>query len=216
LSLPSIVAQLQYTVTVLPQTFATFAFNLPGDLLVTDGADVLVLGSDYSVLGGGYNSANQLQSGTITVNGTGGNAVQVGDVITISRNITPVQETTFASTGLQTPLMIEADDDNLTAQIQQLASKYYNPFPPVGGAFNVITLGWITAQSGGIRTSIDSLNVVNVRAFFLPLFIAVSIGDDFEVYKLRPMQAGDPSVTTLPFFIVPVINPNSLIWVRVL
>jgi len=216
MSLSSTVARLQYTVTALPQTFATFAFNLPGDLLVSDGANVLVLGSDYAVAGGGYNSANQLQAGTIVVNGTGTNAVQVGDVITICRNISPVQETTFASTGLLTPLMIEADDDNLTAQVQQIEGLTYNPFPPILGTPNTIFLPWITAQSGGTRTTLDSLYVSTIPAVQLPLLVALSISDDLEFWKLRPMKMGDPSATTLPYFVVPVINPGALIWVRVL
>jgi hypothetical protein len=44
----------------------------------------------------------------------------VGDTITVLRNISPVQDTSFVSTGPKTPLLTEQDDDNLTALIQQV------------------------------------------------------------------------------------------------
>jgi len=116
-------------ITALPQTIPIFEFNLETDLLALDGgasnigndpATVLELNSDYTVTGGGYNSQNQLQSGNVIVVAGGVGNVQIGDVITILRNIPATQETTFSSTGIQTPLMIESDDDNLTTMIQQL------------------------------------------------------------------------------------------------
>jgi hypothetical protein len=216
MSVASTVSRLQFTITGLPQTLAvTFPFNVAADLLVTDGATVLVLNSDYTVTGGGYNALNQLQGGSVTVVGTGSSAVQVSDVITISRGISPVQTTTFASTGILTPLMIEQDDDKLTLLVQELLGQQYNPFPPVGGAPQLLTLGWITAETGGIRTSLDSLNVTAIPTAQLPLFVALSLVDDFEIWKLRAMQVGDPSASLGGVFTVPVTNPLSLIWVRV-
>lgn len=220
MSITSTTSYLSYTITTLPQLLTTFAFNQPGDLLVSDGATALELNSDYTVSGGGYNGANQLQTGEITVVGTGANAVQIGDVITISRDIPAVQTTTFSSTGLLTPLMIESDDDKLTTLIQQLETSQYNPFPAVAGGTNLLTLGWITAETGGIRTSIDSLDIVNIPTVLLPLFIMTSItysgaGDGSQGWKLRVMQVGDPSASIAGAFIVPIVNPNNLIWVRV-
>jgi hypothetical protein len=220
MSVASPVAVVRYTIASLTEAFSTFAFNQPGDLLVTDGAYVLGLNSDYTVSGGGYNSANQLQAGTITLTNTGSFAgqINIGDTLIISRGLSPnllFQTTSFASTGLQTPLMIEQDDDRLTCIAQQLALLFYNPFPPNIGAQFPISLGWITAQTGGVPGSIDSLNTTAIPTFQLPVFIQVSIQDDYEVWKLRPMQVGDPSVTTLPNFIVPISNSLNLIWVRV-
>lgn len=129
MSLPSTVARLQVLITGLPQTVPVFEFNVGTDLLVLDGgnsnqgrdpADVLTLGSDYTVSGGGYNSANEMQPGSIEVVGTGMGLVQVGDFITILRGITPVQDTSFVATGPRTPLLTEQNDDNLTAQVQQI------------------------------------------------------------------------------------------------
>ena len=129
MSVASTTARFAVTITSLPQTVPVFAFNAAADLILYDGgttnstnnpAHVLVLGSDYTVTGGGYNALNQLQTGNVVIVGTGSNAVQIGDVITVLRNIALTQSTTFASTGLQTPLMIEADDDRLTTVAQEL------------------------------------------------------------------------------------------------
>jgi len=128
MSVSSPTTRTSVTITALPQTVACFEFNVAADLLVVDGgatnsannpATVLTLNSDYTVTGGGYNSQNQLQTGNVIVNASGAGNVQVGDVITIVRNIAKLQTTTFASTGLQTPLMIEADDDKNTTIEQQ-------------------------------------------------------------------------------------------------
>jgi hypothetical protein len=216
MSLSTLTTKVSYTVVSLTQTMTvTFPFQVDSDVTASDGALVLVQGSDYTITGGGYDSSNDMQTGSITLTGTGSTTITLGDTITIYRSTIPNQETSFTSTGIQTPLMIESDDDKLTMLAQQALAEQYFPFPPVSGTQNIIALGWITADSGGIPTSIDSLNIVNVPTNQLPLFIAVSISDDLEVWKLRAMQVGDPSVTTLPNFVVPVTNPNSLIWVRV-
>jgi hypothetical protein len=214
MSLASTTARLQFTITALPQTLATFAFNVAADLLVVDGANVLVLGSDYTVAGGGYNALNQLQTGSVVVVGTGANTVVAGDIITISRNISPVQTTSFASTGILTPLMIEQDDDKLTTLIQELSGWVYNPFPPVNGAPVLLTVGWITGETGGTRLTIDSLNVTAIPTYLLPLSILVTILGHGEIWNLRAMALGDPSVSVTGAFVVPVTNPGALIWAR--
>ena len=229
MSISSTQGPVAYNITALPQVLTvTFPFNLPSDLGVSDGAVNLSLGGDYTVTGGGYNSANQLQTGSITVISGGSGNVQAGDVVTIYRNILPVQLTSFLSTGLLTPLMIESDDDKLTTLIQQLQQAFYSPFPPSGGIFgssmgpviisgttNINMLGWITAQTGGIKTSIDSLNVVNIPTLALPLSIAVTIGGFMSIWNLRPMQVGDPSASVAYSFVVPITNPTQLIWALV-
>ena len=234
MSLSNTLARVSYTVTALPQALTvTFPFNSYLDLAVVDGAATCVYGGDWTLTsGGGYDSNNHLLTGVINIvsdTSPGAANIQIGDVITIYRNISPVQSTTFASTGLLTPLMIEQDDDKLTTLVQQLLLSYYNPFPVAGAIINTslgsqiisgttspIFLGWITAQTGAIRTSIDSLTVSGIATSQLPLLLAVSISDDLELWKLRPMQVGDPSASVAGAFIVPVVNPNSLIWVRVL
>ena len=132
MSVSSTTTRIAVTVTALPQTVATFEFNAAADLLLLDGGTgntgidpptTLTLGSDYTVTGGGYNSSNQLQTGNVVLASGGTGNIQVGDVITILRQITPLQDTTFASTGLQTPLMIEQDDDTLTTLVQELLDK---------------------------------------------------------------------------------------------
>lgn len=229
MSVSSTVNRVQYTITALPQVLTvTFPFYQLADLGVSDGATILTSGSDYTLTsGGGYNASNQLQTGTITVVSGGAGNVQVGDVVTIYRNISPTQTTSFSSTGLQTPLMIEQDDDKLTTLVQQLLLNYYNPFPVSGAIFaaasgsvtisgstNAVWLGWITADTGGTVGCIDALNVTGIATISLPLTIAVSIGDDLEFWKLRPMAVGDPNSSLTGAYIVPVTNPNSLIWVR--
>lgn len=230
MSVSSTQGPVAYTVTALPQTFTVpFPFNVPADLGVADGANLCLLGGDYTVSGGGYNGANQLQTGSITIvsdSSPGAANIQIGDVITIYRNISPVQTTTFASTGLLTPLMIEAGLDKLTTLDQEIQNTYYNPFPPSGAIFtaasgtltlsgttNIIFLGWITAATGGIRTSIDSLNVTDIPTMSLPLVIMVAIGGFGYRWMLRPQQVGDPNVSTPYVCVIPLVNPNNLIWV---
>lgn len=129
MSVSSPTARLSYVISSLPATLPVFEFDQSTDLLLLDGgasntgrspAVALQLGSDYTVTGGGYNSLNQLQPGSAVVVAGGVNSVVVGDVITVLRNISPVQNTSFDSTGLLTPLMIEQDDDRLTTIDQQI------------------------------------------------------------------------------------------------
>ena len=130
--------------------------------------------------------------------------------------------------------MIEQGDDKLTCLIQQDGIGEANPFPVAGaimstslgsqvisGTTGPIYLGWITAETGGIKTSIDSLNVTSITTIQLPLLLYVTIsymggGYVEEHWMLRPMQIGDPSSSVAGAFIVPITNPNSLIWNRVL
>ncbi len=117
--------------TALPQIIPVgFEFNVAADLIVYNGgatntannpALILTLGSDYSVTsGGGYNAANELQTGSITAVSGGTTGVAVGDYLTILRNISLVQATSFVATGPKTPLLTEQDDDRLTTVGQEL------------------------------------------------------------------------------------------------
>ncbi len=243
MSLSSTINRCQYTVTGLPQVLmVTFPFNTYADLAVVDGAVSCLYGGDWTLdpatnPNGGYNSQNQLLTGAIKIvsdSSPGAANIRVGDVITIYRATAATQTTSFASTGLLTPLMVEADDDKLTVLVQQLLLNYFNPFPVAGAIINTslgsqtisgttspIYLGWITAETGGINTSIDSLNVTGISMIQLPLLLYVTItyssgGYVEEHWMLRPMQIGDPSASVAGAFIVPVTNPNSVIWQRVL
>jgi hypothetical protein len=91
----------------------------------------------------------------------------------------------------------------------------------ISGTTGPIYLGWITAQTGGIKTSIDSLNVTGITTLQLPLILQTTIsysggGYVLQNWMLRPMQIGDPSSSVAGAFIVPVVNPNSLIFQAVL
>ncbi len=127
MSVASPVCRLAFTITALPQTLAiTFGFEQATELRVLNGGQLnqsidppatLGLTAAYTVAGGGYNAQNQLLTGSVTILAT--NAVQVGDIITVLRNMPDTQVTTFKSTGLQTPLMIERDADRLTEAVQE-------------------------------------------------------------------------------------------------
>ena len=219
MSVASTTPFLSFVITALPQALSiTFPFNLGSDLLVNDGAIILTQGSDYTVTGGGYNNSNVMQTGTVTVVAGGTGNVQVGDTITVTRNVTANQTTRFASTGILTPLMIEADDDKLTTLVQQVQQQQYFPFPPVSGSQTLVPLGWVTTQTGGTTTSMDALNVNLIPLIQLPLFALFRFTGDpgAGIWALRPTTGGDPSASIPQEFTVPVSNANSLIWERVL
>ena len=119
-----------YTISGLPQTIPiSIAFNSSSDLLVLDfgpvsspydPATVLTLGSDYTVTGGGYNTANQLQTGTIVVVSTGAHSVAVNDQIVVMRNVTINQASSFTSTGPLTVALLEQALDKTATISQQL------------------------------------------------------------------------------------------------
>ena len=117
------------TVAGLPQTVPiTIPFQQGSDLLVLDqgasgtGIDppnTLTLNSDYTVTGGGYNAANQMLTGSITLVSGGAHTISTGDYIVILRNVTPNQTTSFGSTGPLTITQIEQGLDKLTTIEQQ-------------------------------------------------------------------------------------------------
>src|SRR6478736_6271776 len=86
-----------FIITGLPQVIpVAFPFQSGDELIVydtgasgtgNDPALTLTLNSDYTVAGGGYDSANTMQTGSITVSASGANDVQVGDYLVIARNV---------------------------------------------------------------------------------------------------------------------------------
>lgn len=113
----------------------TFPFQQASDLLVLDSGQsgvthdpalVLTLGSDYTVTGGGYNAATQMQGGSVSVVSTGSHSVATGDRIVIMRNVPINQTSSFAATGPLTIALIEQALDKtatLSQQVNELAQR---------------------------------------------------------------------------------------------
>ena len=112
-----------FIVTGLPQVIpVAFPFQAGSELIVydtgasgttNDPAITLTLNSDYTVNGGGYDSSNAMQTGSITVVSTGANSVQVGDYLVIARNVPINQTTSFQASG---PLTIQQVEQALDKQ----------------------------------------------------------------------------------------------------
>lgn len=121
-----------FLITSLPQIIPSgFPFQNAADLLVLntgttgapiDPAGVLVLGSDYTVTGGGYNPANTMQTGSVTVVSTGVGSVAVGDLIVIERNVPVNQTESYTSSGPLTLGLLEQGLDKQATISQQLAT----------------------------------------------------------------------------------------------
>lgn len=118
-----------YTTLSLPATLSVvFPFQQASDLLVlnlgqggttNDPAVVLTLNSDYTVTGGGYNVATNMQSGNVVVVGTGAHLVVAGDQIVILRNV-PVNQLSSLTSGILTAAAIEKALDKQATVSQQL------------------------------------------------------------------------------------------------
>lgn len=119
-----------FLLTGLPQTIGIgFPFQQSSDLVVLDlgatgsprdPADVLTLGSDYTVTGGGYDGGNNMQTGSIVVVSGGAGAVLVNDRIMILRGVPINQPTSLISTGPLTIALVEQVADRLATLIQQV------------------------------------------------------------------------------------------------
>jgi hypothetical protein len=110
------------------QFILSFPFQQASDLLVLDygqtgavrdPAAVLVLGSDYTVSSGGYNAANQMTNGVVTLQ-VGVNNVIANDQIVIMRNVPLNQITSFTATGPLTIQQIEQALDKTATLSQQV------------------------------------------------------------------------------------------------
>lgn len=117
-------AKTQVVISALPQTAAVgFPFVAAADLRLLDSstepATELTLGSDYTVTGGGYNSMQQMQTGSVVIVAGGVGDVQVGDTITILSDVPYTQTLSFQTLALN-PKLIEAALDKLTKECQQL------------------------------------------------------------------------------------------------
>ena len=147
--LSNTIVKVQATVGTLPQAIpTTFPFQLPGDILVLDSGtayafdppNVLVLNSDYTVTGGGYDSLNNLLTGTVTVNAAGSNGVAVGDVITVMRNVAQTQLTSSTQSVLtngsmevgldKLTMLVLEQGENLSRCLQVEANETYSGILP--------------------------------------------------------------------------------------
>lgn len=122
MSVPSPTDFIQYTLSTNPQVLSVpFVFSASADLLVLDSKAsppvTLVQGSDYTVTGG------LGSTGTISTISGGTSGVQVGDVITISRNVPLTQLTNFTNTGPFTAKMVGDAVDKLTEIVQQINQR---------------------------------------------------------------------------------------------
>lgn len=119
-----------FLITGLPQVIPVgFPFQSSADLLVLDAgasgtgrdpAQALTLGSDYTVTGGGYNAANQMQSGSITIVSTGAHSVITSDQLTIMRSGALTQETDFIPPGPGTITLLYRALDKIATLEQQI------------------------------------------------------------------------------------------------
>ena len=125
---------LPYVLTGLSPTNPVYVtsgipFQQASDILVVDvgqssaprsPADVLVLGSDYTVSGGGYNTTNQMQVGTLrVVTNSASKNVIAGDTIYVLHNSPANQLSVFANSGYLTASMIEQGLDKSALLAQQ-------------------------------------------------------------------------------------------------
>lgn len=125
-----------FLITSLPQVVPTgFPFQQASDLVVLDEgstaiprdpASILSFGSDYTVTGGGYNSANQMQVGSIVVSAGGSGAVLTNDQLVIMRGVPINQVMSFISTGPLTISLLEQALDKeatLSQQVNEVAGR---------------------------------------------------------------------------------------------
>ena len=148
-----------FTIASSPQTIPVgFPFQQGSDLVVTDTgttgtprvpAAILTLGSDYTVTGGGYNSAVQMQVGSIVVVGTGANAVLTNDILFISRGVPVNQTTSFSSTGPLTIQLIEQALDKTATISQEVLADLYNPITGPATPLTVASNGLLNSNYTG-------------------------------------------------------------------
>jgi len=157
-----------YGVTTLPMTLAvTFPFQRSSDLVVTDvgpyaapyaTSRVLTLNSDYTVTGGGYDSAGNMLTGTIVIVGTGTGAVVLNDGIVIVRSAPENQTTSFHSSGQLTVAMIEQALDKGATLSDQLQNDIQHALriPSTENGVSALTLA---ARAGALLGFDPSSNI---------------------------------------------------------
>ncbi len=109
--------------TVFSYTFAMPAASY-ATLLYTDasGVQTTVAAANYTLTGCGQPTAGGgPQGGTVTY-APSGSPIAVGTTLTLIRTVPNTQPDSFTNQGGLWPLVVEASDDNLEMQIQQLAN----------------------------------------------------------------------------------------------
>ena len=127
MSISTTTVSVSYTISgSFPQSLTvTFPFQASSDLSISVGGTTISLNSDYTVSGGGYDTNNNMLTGSVSLLNTGTNSAKLttGSTITISR-LTPVTQTSsFASTGLLTPKVVESALDKVTTKLQEIYSS---------------------------------------------------------------------------------------------
>ena len=190
LALASVTSQVDKTgpflITGLPQVIPVgFPFQQASDISVLDmgststprdPATTLILGGDYTVTGGGYNSQNQMQVGSVSVVSTGLGAVAVNDELVILRNLPFNQTTSLIATGPLTITQIEQALDKqatLSQELNELASRslHFENFeflsgnlPLSGRANSYLTFN----SSGAVTFTPNPTTVVVVTGLTVP------------------------------------------------
>ena len=178
-----------FLITGLPQVIPVgFPFQQGSDLVVLDEgssavprdpATLLLLGSDYTVTGGGYNGTptpNQMQVGSISVVATGAGLVLANDQIVIMRGVPVNQTTSLGATGPLTIGLIEQALDKLTTIDQQLTEDFSRSlhFEPQEFTSGLLPLNsrantYLTFNANGAPTfTVAQPQVVTVAGFTVP------------------------------------------------
>lgn len=179
----------QYTLSTNPQALPVpFVFQVTTDVLVLDSKTsppvTLTQNSDYTVSGG--NGA----TGTVTTIVGGAHAVQVGDVITISRKVPLTQLTNYTNSGPLTAAMIGASFDKLTEIAQQLnlvgaASLQFQPDETLSGVLSK------TARAGNV-VGFDQLGRIQ---FYPPATTAIT-GSAAQFASVALLRLGSVAAVT--------------------
>jgi hypothetical protein len=230
----------------LTATFTSgLAFQQSSDLIIVDAgqaaalrypATVLVLGSDYTVSGGGYNSANQMQLGTFTLTNTGGAGIILGDNIYVLRNVPANQLTVFANGGYLTAAMIEqALDKQATlsqmafntgnASLRVEAYETTNSVPPqlvmtknarAGKLLGFDANGNVsfTTSSGGGATGIQSVSGTTNQVIAVTTSNAVTLStpqniDTTASVQFAGVNIGVASASNIAVNVQPNLTPTS-------
>lgn len=123
---------------------------------------------------------------------------------------TSVAQTAFALAARKG--MIVGFDSAGLATLYAIPSAGTQPFPIALTPSFPIFLPLVTATTGGAATNLDGLNITAVTQILIAI---LSIGDNQEVWKLRPFTGGDLNVSDGTTTVVPVTNPSNLRWIRI-
>lgn len=108
--------------------------------------------------------------------------------------------------------MLAGFDANGNVALYAVPSGGLQPFAVALAPSFPIFLPGVTATTGGGATQLDGLNITTVTQILVAI---LSIGDNQEIWKLRPYTSGDLNVSDGTTTVVPVTNPSNLRWIRI-